>query len=99
MASATPMDVTNFEDIEKDISVAEVEICRRAANASATYSRALTRARHSYEDLNQKYNATEGGKPGIDGRRIGEENRCCGQFVEWDEGNDKCSKRENVGIW
>jgi hypothetical protein len=99
MASATPMDVTNFKDIEKDISVAEIGIWRRAANAGTTYPRALTRARHSYEDLNQKDNATEGGKPGIDGRRIGEENRCCGQLIEWNEGNDKCSKRENVGIW
>jgi len=36
MASATPMDVTSLEDIEKDISVAEVEIWRRAANASLT---------------------------------------------------------------
>ena len=35
--------------------------------------RALTRAQHSYGDLNQEDNATEGGKPGIDDRRIGEE--------------------------
>ena len=32
---------------------------------------------NSYEDLNQKDNAAEGRKPGIDDRRIGEENRCC----------------------
>jgi hypothetical protein len=55
--------------------------------------------RWSYEDLNQKNNATEGRKPGIDGRRIGEENRFYGQLIEWDEGNDKCSKRENVNLW
>lgn len=38
------MDVTNFKDIEKDISVAEIGIWRRAANAGTTYPRALTDA-------------------------------------------------------
>jgi len=83
------MDVTNFEDIEKDISVAEVEICRRAANASATYSRALTRARHSYEDLNQKDNAAEGREPGIDDGEIGEGDR----FGNWRVDRENCDDK------
>jgi len=64
-----------------------------------TYPRALTRAQHSYEDLNQKDNATEGGKPGIDDWRIGEENRCRRRLIEWDQCNDERSKCENARIW
>lgn len=54
--------------------------------------------RCGYGGLNQKDNATEGRKPGIDERGIGEENRFCSQFVEWDEGNDKHRECEDLGI-
>jgi hypothetical protein len=97
MANAIPVGTASFED-KREVSVAEAKT--DAVRRMPTRHSRCARVRALYGDggLDQQDNATEGGKPGIDSRRIGEEARFCGRLVKGYEYNDKHCKCENLGI-
>lgn len=58
-----------------------------------------TGGRHSYGDLNQENNATEGGQPGIGYGGIGEGDRFGNQRVDRENCDDKRGEGDKRKVW